>query len=80
VKPIINAVLVGLFAAASGLAQAAPAKFDAVDANGDGSVDTEEFVKATESGVKKSFADLDKDGDGKLSKKEYSVVLEADCE
>jgi hypothetical protein len=71
--------LIGAITLVSGLAYAAPAKFDAVDANGDGAVDTEEFVKATESGVTKKFEDLDKDKDGKLNKKEYSAALEEDC-
>jgi hypothetical protein len=57
---------------------AAPLSFKKADANADGSVDAEEFAA---SGVKgKKMADLDKDGDGKLSKKEYSVVLDEDCE
>lgn len=63
---------------ASSLAFAAPLSFKKADANGDGSVDADEFAA---SGVKgKTMADLDKDGDGKLSKKEYSVVLDEDCE
>ena len=74
------ALFTAVLALASGLAVAAPPAFKAVDANGDESLDATEFVKATEGGVKKKFEELDKDGDGKLSKKEYSVVLDADCE
>jgi hypothetical protein len=62
----------------SSAALAAPAKFAKADANGDGAVDATEFA---ESGVKnRKFENLDKDGDGKLSKKEYSAALEEDCE
>ena len=39
-----------------------------------------EFAKAQEAGVKTAYAELDKDGDGKLSKEEYAVVLGEDCE
>lgn len=62
---------------ASGAAFAAPPKFDAADTNKDGAVDTTEFA-ATK--IKKKFEKLDKDGDGKLSKKEYSAALDEDCE
>lgn len=55
-------------------------KFEAVDTNGDKSLDADEFSKATAAGVKKTFAELDKNKDGKLSKEEYSVVLDEDCE
>jgi uncharacterized membrane protein len=80
VKPIKAVIVVGVIAVASSLAHAAPAKFEALDANGDGSLDAAEFAKAKDSGVKKSLGDLDKDKNGVLSKKEYSIVLEADCE
>ena len=43
------------------------------------STDTD-FKAATAAGVKKTFEELDTDKDGKLSEKEYSVVLDADCE
>ena len=39
-----------------------------------------EFAKAQEAGVETAYAELDKDGDGKLSKEEYAVVLGEDCE
>ena len=58
-------------------ALAAPIKFKAADVNADGFVDAAEFAK---SGVKQELTKLDKDKDGKLSKKEYSVVLEEECE
>ena len=63
---------------ASSLAFAAPLSFKKADANSDGAVDAAEFAN---SGVKeKKMADLDKDGDGKLSNKEYSAALDEDCE
>ena len=62
---------------ASSLAFAAPLSFKKADTNGDGSIDAAEFEA---SGVKKKMAELDKDGDGKLSKKEYSAALDEDCE
>lgn len=63
---------------ATSVAFAAPKSFKKADANGDGMVDATEFADA---GVKgKELAKLDKDGDGSLSKKEYSVVLEEECE
>ena len=72
---IFLAAAVALLAA--GAASAAPLKFVAADANKDGSVDATEFAA---SGIKKKFEKLDKDGDGKLSKKEYSAALDEDCE
>lgn len=67
--------------AAGAGAAAKPPTFKALDANGDGSLDTAEFAKATEGGVKQEFAKLDKNGDGKLSKSEYGVVMgDEDCE
>jgi len=54
--------------------------FKEADADESGFVDDKEFVKTTEAGIKKTLAELDKDEDGKLSKKEYSVILEEECE
>ena len=62
---------------ASGMAMAEPKEFKKVDANADGMVDSAEFAN---SGVEKPMAELDKNKDGKLSKKEYEVVLEEECE
>jgi len=61
---------------ASSVALAEPPQFDGADANGDGGVDAAEF-KATE--IDKDFAEMDKDGDGKLNKEEYAAALEEDC-
>ncbi len=55
-------------------------KFKDADADGSGFVEEAEFAGAQEAGVKESYAELDKDGDGKLSKEEYAVVLGEDCE
>ncbi|MGD8557344.1 MAG: hypothetical protein PVJ14_08315 [Chromatiales bacterium] len=55
-------------------------KFKAADADSSGFVEEAEFTGAEEAGVKETFAELDKDGDGKLSKEEYAVVLGEDCE
>ena len=54
--------------------------FKKADADGNKFVDEKEFAKAKKAGVKKSLAELDTDKDGKLNKKEYSVILEEDCE
>lgn len=74
-------IIAGLIASFStvALGQDIP-DFKKVDGNGDGSVDATEFKMATDAGVKKTFEELDTDKDGKLSMKEYSVVLDADCE
>ena len=62
---------------ASSVAFAAPPKFVKADANGDGFVDETEFAAT---GIKKEFKKLDKDADGKLTKKEYSAALDEECE
>lgn len=54
--------------------------FKKVDVDKSKSIDETEFSAATAAGVKKSLTELDTDKDGKLSRKEYSVVLDADCE
>jgi len=78
---IKTVVLAGTLALASSAAYAADIPdFKKVDVNGDKSLDAAEFSKATEAGVKKTLEELDTDKDGKLSRKEYSVVLDADCE
>jgi hypothetical protein len=62
---------------ATSIAFAAPVSFKKADVNGDEFVDAEEFAN---SGMTKEMAELDKDGDGKLSKKEYSAGLDDSCE
>ena len=78
-------ILAGLLAFSCSAALAADPKpkvpdFKKADVNGDKVIDEAEFAPATAAGVKKTFADLDKDKDGKLSRKEYSVILSEDCE
>lgn len=70
------AAAVALFA--TSMAVAEPMSFKKADANADGAVDAAEFAN---SGVEsKKMAELDKDGDGKLTNKEYSAALDEDCE
>ena len=61
----------------SSVALAEPAAFKKADANGDGMIDSAELAK---SGVKKKLAELDVNKDGKLSKGEYEIVFEEECE
>ena len=63
---------------ATSTAIAAPKSFKKADANGDGSIDATEFAASGVEG--KKMAGLDKDGDGMLSRKEYSAALDEDCE
>lgn len=63
---------------ASSVALAAPVSFKKADSNADGAVDAAEFANSGVEG--KKMAELDKDGDGKLDKKEYSAALDEDCE
>ena len=58
-------------------ALAEPVSFKKADANCDGIVDSDELAK---SGVKKKLAQLDVNKDGKLSKAEYEIVFEEECE
>ena len=74
-------ITTGLLASISAVAFAAEIPdFKKADVNGDKALDATEFKAATAAGVKKTFEELDTDKDGKLSEKEYSVVLDADCE
>jgi hypothetical protein len=61
----------------SNVAIAAPAEFKKADANADGMVDAAEYAK---SGAAKPMAEIDKDKNGSLSKKEYDVLLEEECD
>lgn len=55
-------------------------KFKDLDADGNKNLNENEYAKVKEAGVKKTFTDLDKNKDGKLSVNEYSVILDEDCE
>lgn len=70
----------GILSFSTALIAAEIPSFKKADADESGFVDDKEFAPATEAGVEKSLADLDKDEDGKLSKEEYSVILEEECE
>lgn len=62
-------------------AKKGPPKFNAIDIDKDKFLTEEEFSKATEAGVKFKFKKLDKNKDGKLSKKEYAIVMgDEECE
>jgi Ca2+-binding EF-hand superfamily protein len=67
------------FASSAAFAAEVP-KFKDIDADKSKSLDESEFQKATDAGVKKTFQELDKDKDGKLSINEYSILLDEDCE
>ena len=77
-------ILAGLLSLTSVTVFAEQAKqipdFKKVDVDKSKSIDDAEFAAATAAGVKKSLKDLDTDKNGTLSRKEYSVVLDADCE
>ena len=83
-KIIILAMLLSLTSVTASAAEEKAKKvipdFKKVDVDKNKSIDEAEFAKATAAGVKKSLKELDTDKDGKLSRKEYSVVLDADCE
>jgi hypothetical protein len=55
-----------------------PPEFDTADANKDGGVDAAEWgaIKIKD---KKSFAEGDKDGDGKMNQDEYAEAAGLDC-
>jgi hypothetical protein len=57
---------------------AEPLEFVKADANADAMVDAAEFANSGVEGQK--LEELDKDKDGALSKKEYDVVLEEECD
>lgn len=54
--------------------------FKKADADGNKFVDEKEFMLAKKAGVEKTLAELDKNKDGKLSKDEYMVILDEECE
>ena len=75
--------LTGILAFTSGAAFAEDApipKFKDLDTDGNKSLNENEYAKVKESGVKKTFTDLDLNKDGMLNVDEYSVILDEDCE
>jgi len=75
--------LTGILAFTSGAAFAEETpipKFKDLDADGNKSLNENEYAKVKEAGVEKTFTDLDLNKDGKLDVDEYSVILDEDCE
>ncbi|MGB0721963.1 MAG: hypothetical protein ACPGU7_06145 [Gammaproteobacteria bacterium] len=80
-KYLITAAAVCVFAFGSAMAEKKVIpSFKVADVDGNGEVDAAEFKAATDAGVKKTLAELDKDNSGRLSAKEYEVILEEDCD
>ena len=70
-----------VLALASSVVYAAEApKFKDLDADGNKSLDSNEYAKVKAAGIDKTFKELDKNKDGKLDINEYSVVADEDCE
>lgn len=79
VSPII--FLAGALSVSTGvIAQEEIPEFVKADADGNKFVDEKEFAVTRAAGVKQSFAKIDENKDGKLSKDEYSILLEEECE
>lgn len=73
--------LSGILAFTTGAVIAAEApKFKDLDGDGNKSLDANEYAKAKDAGIEKTFGDLDKNKDGKLDLNEYSVIMDEDCE
>ena len=70
----VSALAAVFLLACSDLMAADIPTFKAADSDSSGFVDEAEFARAQEAGVKKAYAELDKDADGKLSKEEYAVI------
>jgi len=79
VKPFITTAILTLFTGTTAIAAEIPS-FKKADADGSGFVEEGEYGAAKAAGVKKPYSELDKNGDGKLDKNEYSVILDEDCE
>ncbi len=79
-QTVIMAGLLALTSAAAFAEEKEIPEFKKADVDGNNFVDAKEFGAAKAAGVKKTLNELDKNKDGKLSKDEYSVILEADCE
>jgi len=74
-------VLSGILAFSTGITYAAEVpKFKDLDADGNKSLDENEYAKVKDAGVEKTLGELDKNKDGKLDVNEYSVLMDEDCE
>ena len=81
-KKLMIALIAGMFSLPGIVsAEAEIPEFAKADKDGSQFVEQVEFTSVKEmAGVEKTLADLDESGDGKLSKDEYSILLEAECE
>ena len=75
--------LTGILAFASGAAVAEEVdipKFKDLDADGNKSLNENEYAGVKKAGVEKTFTELDQNKDGMLDVNEYSVIMDEDCE
>lgn len=79
-KVIILTGLLGLMSSSVIAGEVEAPDFSAMDANGDAGIDEAEFGKGKNEGVKKTFAEVDADKDGKISESEYEAIKEPDCD
>ncbi len=79
-KVVVLTGLLGLMSASVMAAVKEAPNFSDMDANGDGAVDTAEFAKGKNAAVTKTFAETDKDNNGKISENEYEVIKEPECD
>lgn len=82
ILPLLPLLLLGIgTVTANAATPKGPPKLVAIDVNKDGHLDPAEFEAATAAGVVIPFDKLDRaPKDGKISKKEYSVLMDEDCE
>ena len=76
----LSLVVLGCVPAAVAVAQppmeSSPAEMvKRADADGDGKVSRDEFIKARTTALEQAFARMDTDGDGKLSKEEFATGM-----
>ena len=75
-KVIRIAVIASVLSFASAAAFAKePPKFKDIDADGDGTLNAEEFAKAREGGVELTFEEVDLNKDGKIDAEEYEEAV-----
>jgi len=80
VKLVVLTGLLGLMSFSVMADEVEAPDYAVMNANGDDGVDAAEYDKGKNAGVKVSFADADKDGNGKISESEYEVIKEPECE